>query len=165
MGVNPAICLFGFLVTFSISFAGETVAAENNDSTSTRFVRVLDGTVIQDRHTGLAWEQEPDRFHGTWTEAAAHCKEKTIGGQSGWRIPHVKELSSLVDSSQKDPALPPGHPFANIKSAVYWTDTPSANDEMVAWHVSFFTGEAVTDQKSQTRRVWCVHEGIPGASR
>jgi len=26
----------------------------------------------------------------------------------------------------------------------------------VAWQVSFFSGEPVTDQKSGTRRMWCV---------
>lgn len=132
--------------------------ADETSRPATRFVPVLGGTAIQDKQTGLVWEQEPDRFHGTWTAAAAHCKEKSVGGQTGWRIPSVKELSSLVDSTQRDPALPPGHPFSNIKSAVYWSGTPSATDDIVAWHVSFFTGEAVTDQKSQTRRVWCVQD-------
>jgi hypothetical protein len=129
-------------------------------SASTRFSPALGGVGIMDRTTGLIWEQEPDRFHGTWTEAAAHCLEKTVGGQPGWRIPTVKELSSLADTTQRDPALPAGHPFANVRSAIYWTASPSATDDMVAWHVSFFTGEAVTDQKSQTRRVWCVRESV-----
>src|SRR6185295_735081 len=145
-------------------FAGEAVLAVEKDSTGTRFRPVLDGAAIQDQKRGLVWEQEPDRFHGTWTEAAAHSTEQSIGGQAGWRIPTAKELSGLIDASQRDPALPPGHPFTNIRSAVYWSGTPSANDEMVAWHVSFFTGEAVTDQKSQTRRAWCVHEGLSGTS-
>ena len=143
-------------------FPRDTGWAEEKSQTGARFIPVYEGAAIQDRHTGLIWEQEPDRFHGTWTEAATHCKEKSVGGQIGWRIPSVKELSTLVDSSQRDPALPSGHPFANIKSAVYWSGTPSATDDMVAWHVSFFTGEAVTDQKSQTRRAWCVREGISG---
>lgn len=154
-----------FLILLGVAFARGIAAAEDTRSATARFIRVLEGTAAQDRQTGLVWEQEPDTFHGTWTEAAAHCKEKTIGGQGGWRIPDVKELSSLIDSSQKDPSLSPGHPFTNIKSAVYWTGTPSDHDDMVAWHVSFFTGEAVTDQKSQTRRAWCVHEDLPGMSR
>ena len=139
--------------------------ADEKSPAGARFIRVLDGAAIQDKQTGLIWEQEPDRFHGTWTEAAMHCKEKSIRGQTGWRIPGVKELSSLVDSSQRDPALPPGHPFSGVKSAIYWSGTPSATDDMVAWHVSFFTGEVVTDQKSQTRRAWCVRDGLSGATQ
>ena len=109
-----------------------------------------------DVRTGLIWEQSPDFFHGAWTEAIVHCQAKTIGGQKGWRLPSIKELASLIDSSQKDPALPSGHPFDNIKSSIFWSSTPSETDDIVAWHVSFFTGEVVTDQKSQTRRAWCI---------
>ena len=139
--------------------------AEEKGSTGERFAAMRDGAGILDKQTGLIWEQEPDRFHGTWTEAAAHCREKSAEGQTKWRIPSVKELSSLIDTSQRDPALPSGHPFSNIRSAVYWSGTPSATDEMVAWHVSFFTGEAVTDQKSQTRRAWCVRDAPSGSAQ
>jgi hypothetical protein len=125
-------------------------------SPSQRFVAVFDGAAVKDVQTGFTWEQSPDVFYGVWTEAVAHCQAKTVGGQAGWRLPSIKELSSLIDSSQKDPALPSGHPFGNIKSSIYWSSTSSDTDDMVAWHVSFFTGEVVTDQKSQTRRAWCM---------
>jgi hypothetical protein len=129
-----------------------------------RFVLVFDGQAVQDAATGLVWEREPDTFHGTWSEAPAHCTGRTVGGQHGWRVPTVQELKSLIDLEQHDPALPSGHPFRNIKSAIYWTATPSDTDDIIAWHVSFLSGEAVTDQKSQTRRVWCVREGDGAAS-
>lgn len=125
-------------------------------SPSQRFVALFDGVAVRDVQTGFIWEQSPDFFHGAWTEAIAHCQAKTVGGQRGWRLPPIKELASLIDTSQKDPALPSGHPFGNIKSSIYWSSTPSETDDIVAWHVSFFTGEVVTDQKSQTRRAWCM---------
>jgi len=53
-----------------------------------------------------------------------------------------------------------GRPFPKVKSERYWTASPDQNDEIVAWQVSFFSGELVTDQKSGTRRVWCV-VGVP----
>jgi len=80
----------------------------------------------------------------------------TVGGQKGWRGPSVEELKSLIDPAQRDPSLPLGHPFSNIKSEIYWTSTPDPKDDIVAWQVSFFSGEPVTDQKSGTRRMWCV---------
>jgi hypothetical protein len=141
---------------------GKAEAVEAGGLGNPRFALILDGAAVEDKLTGLIWEQKPDTFHGTWTEAAAHCREKSVAGQPGWRIPTAKELSSLTDATQRDPALPAGHPFSNVKSAIYWSATPSATDDMVAWHVSFFTGEAVTDQKSQTRRAWCVREGQGG---
>jgi hypothetical protein len=121
-----------------------------------RFTVVLDGQGVLDRKTGLTWEQEPDRIHDAWEASVARCAAKSVGGRQGWRAPSVDELRTLIDAEQQDPSLPPGHPFTNIKSEIYWTATPHPTDEIVAWQVSFFSGEPVTDQKSGMRRVWCV---------
>lgn len=124
-----------------------------------RFTVVLDGQGVLDRKTGLTWEQEPDRIHDVWEASVARCAAKSVGGRQGWRAPSVDELRTLIDPEQQDPSLPSGHPFTNIKSEIYWTATPHPTDEIVAWQVSFFSGEPVTDQKSGMRRVWCVLGG------
>jgi hypothetical protein len=111
---------------------------------------------VKENSTGLIWEQEPDREHDVWGASVARCTTKEVGGQKGWRAPSVDELKTLIDASQHDPALPAGHPFFNIKSEIYWTATPHPTDDMVAWQISFFSGEPVTDQKSGTRRLWCL---------
>jgi hypothetical protein len=144
---SSAACLF-LLVSLQESQAVE-------DPTQ-RFTIVLDGQAVLDRKTGLIWEQEPDRIHDVWEASIARCAGKSVGGRQGWRAPSVDELKTLIDAEQRDPALPLGHPFSNIKSEIYWTATPHPKDDIVAWQVSFFSGEPVTDQKSGTRRVWCV---------
>ena len=146
----------GLTAVLALTAWGQPAAQDQSGAAPARFVLMLGGEAVMDTKTGLVWEQTPDTFHGTWTEAAAHCLAKAVGGRRGWRIPTVQELSSLVDAEQKDPALPSGHPFSDVRSAIYWSGTPSATDDIVAWHVSFFSGEVVTDQKSQTRRAWCV---------
>jgi len=123
---------------------------------STRFTLMLNGAAVKDNQTGLIWEQEPDREHDVWSRSVARCATKDVGGQQGWRAPTVDELKTLIDTSQHDPALPAGHPFSNIKSEIYWTATPHPTDDIVAWQISFFSGEPVTDQKSGTRRLWCL---------
>lgn len=133
---------------------GRVTAAD--PSGSSRFTLVLDGAAVRDNQTGLIWEQEPDREHDVWSRSNERCATKEVGGKKGWRGPSVEELKSLIDPSQHDPALPVGHPFSNIKSEIYWTSTPDPKDDIVAWQVSFFSGEPVTDQKSGTRRMWCV---------
>jgi hypothetical protein len=131
-------------LTVGPAFAGE------------RFTVVMNGEAVRDAQTGLVWEQSPDLEHDVWSRSVERCRTKTVGGQSGWRAPSVEELKTLVDPAKKDPSLPEGHPFSNIKSAIFWTATPSPTDDIVAWQVSFFSGEAVTDQKSGTRRLWCL---------
>ena len=132
-------------------------------SGQSRFALVMGGEAVKDTTTGLIWEQSPDAIHDVWKESLARCLAKTVGGRKGWRAPTVEELKSLIDSERHDPALPEGHPFSNIKSEIYWSATPSPTDDIVAWQVSFFSGQAVTDQKSGTRRVWCVLSGQSSA--
>ncbi|MCC2640694.1 MAG: hypothetical protein K0S45_1107 [Nitrospira sp.] len=91
-----------------------------------------------------------------WDRSVARCARKTVGGRQGWRAPTIDEIKTLVDPAQQDPSLSTGHPFRNIKSGIYWTATAHPTDDMVAWQISFFSGQAVTDQKSGTRRTWCV---------
>jgi hypothetical protein len=55
-----------------------------------------------------------------------------LRAEKEWRLPTAKELASLADPAQHDPAWPKGHPFLNIKSAIFWTATSSATDEMLA---------------------------------
>jgi hypothetical protein len=126
------------------------------DPASSRFTLVLNGAAVKDNQTGLIWEQEPDREHDVWSRSVARCLTKEVGGQKGWRAPSGDELKTLIDPSQHDPSLPAGHPFSNIKSEIYWTSTPHPTDDIVAWQISFFSGEPVTDQKSGTRRMWCL---------
>lgn len=150
-----AAWLLGFM-TLAAVVASHQSAMAQRPSSSGRFTVVMGGEAVEDKKTGLIWEQSPDLLHDTWSASVARCPTKSVGGQKGWRAPSVEELKSLIDPSQRDPALPEGHPFSNIKSEIYWSATPSKSDDIVAWQVSFFTGEPVTDQKSGTRRIWCV---------
>lgn len=153
MQILRAVCAC-LIVIGLVAVASQALAADS--SASSRFTLLLNGAAVKDNSTGLIWEQEPDREHDVWGSSVARCATKEVGGKKGWRAPSVDELKTLIDGSQHDPALPAGHPFSNIKSEIYWTATPHPTDDMVAWQISFFSGEPVTDQKSGTRRLWCL---------
>ena len=137
-------------------WAGATPGWAHAEESSSRFVLVLDGEAVKDAVSGLVWEREPDYLFDVWDRSVARCATKTVGGKQGWRAPSIDEIKTLVDLDQQDPSLPAGHPFRNIKAGIYWTATPHPKDDIVAWQQSFFSGQAVTDQKSGTRRLWCV---------
>jgi hypothetical protein len=108
---------------------------------SPRFTDYKDGTVA-DNLTGLIWLKDANckdtaggiaRDGGmlNWPSSLA-WSNKLASGKCGlsdnssagdWRLPNINELRSLVDYSRHDPALPAGHPFANVQSAWYWSST------------------------------------------
>jgi len=70
-------------------------------------------------------------------------------GHNDWRLPNIKELSSLVDLERGDTALTLGHPYTNLQ-ACYWSST-SAYNRGGAYCLSMF--------------YWQLHSGsywIPG---
>ena len=40
-----------------------------------------------------------------------------------WRLPNRLEMQSLLDYGRNKPALPVGHPFANVRQSGVWTST------------------------------------------
>ena len=124
---------------------------------SQRFTLVLEGQAVADNTTGLIWEQEPDRIHDVWEASVARpCN------QDHWwpgRMAGAFRGRAARPSSIPIKEIPPCRratrsPISNRK--FYRTATPHPTDDIVAWQVSFFSGEPVTDQKSGMRRMWCV---------
>ena len=159
-GTLPGLSLAWMLCRMSacccVLWAGFPMDILHAEESASRFTLVLNGEAVKDSASGLIWEREPDYIFDVWDRSVARCATKTVGGTQGWRAPSIDEIKTLVDLEQQDPSLPAGHPFHNIKSGIYWTSTPHPKDDIVAWQQSFFSGQAVTDQKSGTRRLWCV---------
>ena len=65
---------------------------------------------VSDNATGLMWQQDTARDGGnydamTWEEALAYCEALNLGGLTDWRLPTIKELRSLVDYGEYNPAI------------------------------------------------------------
>ena len=120
------------------------------------------GAAVLDRETGLVWEKEPSTSSFVWFSASVHCLNSNTGGRTGWRLPALPELMSLVDRSQSSPALPSGHPFT-VESSVYWSATTGADSSILAYGV--FSSEGTVGSFEKSRPVglaWCVRGGPGG---
>jgi hypothetical protein len=126
-----------------------------------------DGTVT-DNLTGLVWLRNTNCFGTrTWTEALSDANGLasgscglTDGSTAGiWRLPNVRELSSLMDFSRYNPALPGGHTFTGVQPGYYWSSTTHAPTLSFAWVVSMYDGYVVSSAKSSAHWVWPVREG------
>jgi hypothetical protein len=119
----------------------------------------FDNTAILDKETGLVWEQSPRTTTLSWEGAQGTCTTLLNGNRSGWHLPTIQELTSLLDPTQNHPALPSGHPFSDVQSSAYWAATTSAHDTSSAWIVDFSDGATGYISKSTFVHVWCVRGG------
>jgi hypothetical protein len=122
-----------------------------------RFADNGDGTVT-DRLTGLMWTKNANQANGTldWEEALLKSAACAEGGYTDWRLPNRNELESLIDLGSVHPALPSGHPFANVKANYYWSSTTTANGEDNAWILHFYIGMVTNGDKGGSHYVWYV---------
>ena len=131
-----------------------------------RFVvlRAFNNAAVLDKNTGLVWEKSPETTTGSWNTARSVCIEKNIGGQRGWRLPSIVELTSLIDPSliSPGPTLPAGHPFTNVQTANnYWSATTDAEDPTRVWNVTFLHGLVGNLNKTHDDLFWwCVRGGM-----
>ena len=124
---------------------------------------------LLDRETGLVWERSPvSATRIGWFDAVAECESLAVASRLGWRLPSVQELTSLLDPTQSNPALPAGNPFQAISSAfgsLFWTSATAEADASVAKAVNFSNGSITQQPKVPTvplvqgARFWCVRGG------
>ena len=147
-----------------------------------RFTDHEDGTAT-DNLTGLMWlkdtncmvthypEFDNDSTPGfgdvTWQLALNFISGINTGnypncgaGYIDWRLPNPKELLSLIDFKNFDPALPSGHPFHNLWFGFYWSSSSYAVNSREAWAVLLYTGRLTAPDKFiETCYVWPVRGG------
>jgi uncharacterized protein DUF1566 len=61
-----------------------------------RFVGAGDGIAL-DRRTGLEWTSRDHEQPLNWDDADRYCRELSLGGRPGWRLPELAELQALYD--------------------------------------------------------------------
>ena len=114
-----------------------------------------DGTTTDNR-TGLIWEAD-GASSSNWATALTDCQALALPG-TGWHLPNIKELISIVDYNNSNPAIN-GSYFTNTQNAYYWTSTTFAASVSYAYIVSFGAGYASNDFKSSGYYVRCVRGG------
>lgn len=89
---------------------------------------IAGGDVVIDRATGLMWAAD-GAVKGcaynaslTWALALQYIDDFEFAGFSDWRVPNIRELSSIVDYVKFSPSIKEP-PFANTYNGVYWSST------------------------------------------
>lgn len=126
---------------------------------------------VTDNLTGLIWLKQMDCFgQETWNDALASCNALADGQcgltdgsvQGDWRLPNIKEFTSLVDYSRVDPALTSGYPFQGnmfYGGSWWWSSTTNASSDLTiaAWVLELFRGTLdYGADKADSYYVMCV---------
>jgi len=132
-----------------------------------------DGTVLDPR-TGLAWERcslgqagtacngEPAAMN--WLDALRAVQDlnaQNWRGHSDWRLPNVKELASLVQSSTS-PAIDAGA-FPGATPVACWSSTTYVRATRTAWSVFFGSGDVYAKDKATRACVRAVRTASAAA--
>ncbi len=104
----------------------------------------LGNDIVRDNVTGLEWQKENAPSTYTWEQALSYCENLSLGGHSDWRLPTIKELSTLVDSSipYPGPTIDTNYfpDTATDYPADYWSSTNVSYNNLEAWFVDFANG-------------------------
>lgn len=169
-----SISVFALLLSVELGaaeIAPESPCSNENipRSTPSSDFRILEnGSVVRHLPTRLEWQRcvVGRTWNGTqctgsssdltWSEALDYAE--AVG--EGWRLPNVKELSSILEMCRSNPSVNievfPGTPFAN-----FWSATPEVignppNDYV--WFVSFEFASTGRFPNSANNKVRLVRE-------
>jgi hypothetical protein len=120
-----------------------------------------DGTA-SDKKTGLIWKRcsEGQTWDGincsgaltqlSWRGALGHAASHSYAGYSDWRLPNIKELSSIIERQCANPAINKViFPATPVDPNHYWSSSPyrQSNNNGRAMTVHFVSGNVTTYEK------------------
>jgi Protein of unknown function (DUF1566) len=118
-----------------------------------RFIISEDGTEVTDNKTGLIWRRCAEGMTASidgctgipgvydLEAALALANREAKATSQAWRLPNVEELSSIVDTSRKDPSIDTDV-FPGTPGSAFFTSSP---DGSLSWFVSFYVGKVYSD--------------------
>ncbi|MEI6805751.1 MAG: DUF1566 domain-containing protein [Myxococcaceae bacterium] len=116
-------------------------------------------TQVRDVVTGLTWERTPPGFNLSWSAAQAYCQGLTLGA-ANWRLPRVKELTSLVDYTASNPAINTTA-FPALNSNFFWSSTPCVDAAIQGWIVNLNSGLISYDSTLRdANQARCVRDSV-----
>lgn len=148
------------------------VLGDPDAQTQPRYVISTDGNEVTDSTTGLIWRRCAEGMKiitngcsGSATayssdQAQSWAKNEVLTSGKPWRLPTLKELSSIVDQSCCNPAIDTVA-FPGTPGSPFWSAPPAAGESSFAWGVNFDYGyvDYGSEHNSAGYRVRLVRSG------
>jgi len=147
------------------SASGACVASTLETTPSSHFTVLEGGAVVRHETTGLEWRRCAEGMSWTGSGCTGTTISRTWSGalqyahaESGWRLPNINELRSIVERCRINPAINQ-QVFPNTPTSNFWSASPSAGYSDNAWYVNFGNGSDTNWIKSNAYRVRLVRGG------
>ena len=124
-----------------------------------RYELLNNNTEVKDKETGLIWQR--CSLGQTWSGTS--CTGKTTEYEwkaalqaakkmgSGWRMPNVTELSSLLELACYFPAINKDF-FPDTIHGMFWSSSPNAYRSNHVWCVSFYNGGVISNESEYSNQ-------------
>ncbi len=122
--------------------------------------------VVIDNVTGLMWAQNGNDAGCAWGEvtefepAVEYCNSLDFAGYTDWRLPNIRELSSLLVSDAGRPAPYISGYFFNTKESFYWSSTAVASNSDLKHTVNFNACSLYNSNRNGVGFVRAVRSGL-----
>jgi hypothetical protein len=119
-----------------VLFGSGTDQYDNMSKTTSRYVIAVRGVpmdypilqdngngTITDTRNGLTWTQNGTASSLVWKDALAYVadlNQQAFAGKSDWRLPNVKELVSVIDLRNNNPAV---DAVFNVQPKLHWSSS------------------------------------------
>ena len=127
------ISLLFLIIIIGFAAPNSSISDSKENAQKERFI-AYDNGVVKDTETGLEWFSGPDK-NTNWYEAIRWVKSLTVAG-GGWRMPTVKELSSLYEKGSGTRNMTP-----LLKTTGSWVWSGETKGSSHAWFFHFFNGK------------------------
>jgi len=144
---NLFVLLMSFLVAH-VSSAQTCNSSMIKEKPTGLYAISVDGTEVTDNQTGLVWKRCVEGMY--WDAANATCSGTATtfawddaliqtASQSGWRLPNIKELRSLVEPACYGNAI--NEVVFPMAQSGTWSSSPNTEFSSRAWHCNFSTND------------------------
>ena len=111
----------------------------------------LENSIVEDLSYDFLWS-EPTTATMTWQEALAYCTKLDFAGETGWRLPNINELVTLLNHFIARPASE----FPDMPLNYFWSSTSYEGYAYNAWIINTSDGTIKAMDKTLEAKVLCV---------
>lgn len=176
MSTRFQTALFIVLGLFQSSVWGQTCDPDAQQVLQPSSYSVCEnGDLVKDNLTGLMWSRcavgqtwnsttntcEGDANTFTWKEALNEVQAQNQSqalNKTDWRLPNIKELSSIVNLGCISPAID-AEAFPGTNSGEYWSSSVYVRYAGRAWFVDFDLGNDYASNKKYYKHIRLVRSG------